>query len=74
MKINQMEEKWISTTVAIICDSCNRKYDDLMEMQEFLSFDTIGGFNSIHGDGTRIQTDICQYCYPEILGKCLRIS
>ena len=59
-----------------ICDICGTEYDytkpDDFEIQEFVHIDTVGGYGSIFGDGTRIVSDICQKCLEEKLGKYLR--
>ena len=57
--------------VSIICDCCKREYDD-MELQEFLSCSTIGGYNSVFGDGVSMSFDLCQYCVKELLGKYIQ--
>lgn len=54
---------------SITCDHCGKEYNDLMEIQEFLNYSNIGGYNSIFGDGNKIEFDLCQYCLKEILNK-----
>jgi len=64
------ETKEITITAAIKCDRCENTYDDIMEMQEFLSWkDQCGYGNKTFGDGTHISIDLCQYCLREVLGE-----
>ena len=54
------------------CDICHTKYkypDDSIEIDEFARFDFVGGYNSVFGDGNRVQVDICQHCFQRILLK-----
>ena len=50
----------------IECDICHKKYTDhgwdLFEKQEFLNIDTVGGYDSVFGDGAKIKYNICQHC------------
>lgn len=52
---------------SIVCDICKREYTDDMELQEFVFIDSIGGYNSVFGDGNKIQFDICQHCLKKII-------
>jgi hypothetical protein len=62
---------------AIICDCCGREsvlgIDDF-EVQEFVSIDFVGGYQSIFGDGNHVALDICQYCLKDKLGAWLKIQ
>lgn len=49
------------------CDICHTNYDDMMDVQEFIKINYVGGFRSIFGDGNRLQIDICQHCFKRIL-------
>ena len=61
--------------VAITCDACKKKYDDPMEMQEFLKWkDTCGYGNMTFGDMSVVELDLCQYCVKSILGDYVRVS
>lgn len=40
-----------------------------LEAQEAFSFNQIGGYSSIFGDGSEIYIDLCQHCFKEKLGK-----
>ena len=59
----------VEETQSIICDICKKEIDDVMEIQEFLCIRQIGGYNSIFGDMSEINLDVCQYCLDDILGK-----
>lgn len=66
--INYREEQTIRKLYdSITCDMCNKTYDTITEMQEFLSYENTGGYTSVFGDGTRVTLDICQYCQKEKL-------
>ena len=61
------------------CDKCHKKFDvenkdDIYEIQEFLHFRNTGGYDSIFGDGTEIEIDLCQHCTKEVLGQYIRIG
>lgn len=60
--------------VSVTCDVCGKTYDDVMEIQEFLFINLDGGFNSIFGDESKIECEVCQHCLKELLGKYLRVS
>ena len=59
---------------SITCDVCGREYADIMETQEFVIVDTIGGYSSIFTDGGKIQLDMCQHCFKEKLGEYVRVE
>jgi hypothetical protein len=54
---------------SITCDKCGKEYDvdDVLELQEFLHINFVGGYGSVFGDGYRIECDICQYCLKEMI-------
>ena len=58
------------------CDCCQReiKTDDHFEWQEILFIKIMGGYGSIFGDGTIVETQLCQYCVKKLLGEFLRES
>jgi len=68
---SQMIEE--SVLISVTCDVCNKtfKANDL-EIQEFISIDFVGGYNSIFGDGTKVKGDICQHCLNLYLGPYLK--
>jgi len=58
---------------SIICDKCQKEYfynnpDDLLEIEEFFEIQHSCGFNSIFGDNSFIELDICQHCMSELIG------
>ena len=73
MKHTILEMHQVEKIEAITCDACKVKYDDSMEMQEFLCHSDRGGFSSVFGDGYLIEIDLCQHCVKEILGPYLRV-
>jgi len=48
-EINQIARELVSMT----CDKCHVTEDDVMEMQEWLKLDIVGGYASLLGDGER---------------------
>lgn len=59
---------------AYICDCCKTKITDLMQMQEMMNWGIIGGYDSIFGDGRKIEIDLCQHCIKKLLGNYLRVE
>ena len=51
-----------------ICDWCNKEVTkkDIINWQEFIHINEIGGYGSVFGDGSQIKLDICQDCFYEI--------
>ena len=61
--------------VSIVCDRCKKEKDtmnDIMDIQEWLHINFVGGYASIFGDLDEYECDLCQQCTKEILGKYLR--
>lgn len=62
----------------ITCDCCGKSYKtkgiNLLETQEFLSWEHSCGINSQFGDGNVLRLDLCQTCVDEVLGKYLKIE
>jgi hypothetical protein len=61
--------------VAIICDKCKKEYhiEDIGEFQEFHYIRHTCGYDSIFGDDSIIECDICQHCLMRILDGAYRI-
>lgn len=72
-------ETLVSSVVSITCDCCGNTYEDLMEMQEFLSYSDTCGYGAEpsryhYADGDIISIDMCQYCKFRILGNYMRVE
>jgi antitoxin CcdA len=63
-----------SVITSIVCDVCKKEFNDIFEMQEFVTINKNCGYESIFGDCSIIDIDICQYCFKELLAKYARIS
>ena len=59
-----------------ICDKCGRTHDceDVMEVQEFHFIRFTGGYNSVFGDETMVECDICQHCLKAMIGDIARTA
>lgn len=63
------------TLISITCDCCKQEYNDIGEMQEFLSHnDTCGYYNKTFGDETKWSIDLCQHCVKLLLGQYIQIE
>lgn len=72
--MKKLKWKQIQAISAYVCDRCGREADlDDMEAMEFISIESVGGYQSIFGDGSQVSLDICQYCLKETLGEWLKI-
>ena len=56
----------------ISCDCCKKEFADIMDRQEFICINVVGGYNSFIGDGVHYQCDLCSSCVKKILGEYLR--
>lgn len=72
MKEKKFEEVKREVVTAIICDRCKKRYDNDMDLQEFLYIGFTGGYTSVFGDMTRVEADICQDCLKELIGDFCR--
>lgn len=60
---------------SITCDVCKTTHStDEMYTDEFFSFNSIGGYTSVFGDGNQIEIDVCQDCFKKLLGNYARIN
>ena len=65
----------VNTCMSVTCDICNKTYDDIIEMQEFINIRERCGYgNMTFGDCTEISLDMCQYCFKERLGEYVRLG
>jgi hypothetical protein len=58
----------------VTCDICGTVYkldnqNEELEIQEFQFIRHTGGYNSVFGDETEIQCDICQHCFHKIISS-----
>ena len=56
----------------IICDKCGKissLESQVMDLQEWMHYEFIGGYKSIFGDGGEYEIDLCQQCTKELLGQ-----
>ena len=71
--------KQVSKTVQepelLKCDICGKEYpaDDL-ETQEFQHIHFTGGYDSVFGDGTEVECDVCQHCLHKLIGEYCRLK
>ncbi|MCK5023832.1 MAG: hypothetical protein KAS04_06660 [Candidatus Aenigmarchaeota archaeon] len=74
MKNYREEEKTTihSELISVTCDKCGKETPDLLDFQEWLYIDFVGGYASIFGDFTKVQAEICQECLLEIIGGFCR--
>ena len=56
---------------SVTCDVCKNAIplDDILELQEMVSIEFVGGYGSVFGDGEQVSIDMCQDCFKEILGE-----
>ncbi len=62
-----------SRVVSVTCDCCKKEFTDILDTQEFLHIDDIGGYCSAIGDEDHYVCDLCSCCVKQLLGKYLRI-
>ena len=74
MEILKTEKRDVVMIEAYICDSCKKHIDDVMEIQEMMIWRTVGGYNSVFGDGAKISMDLCQHCVKKHLGHLMTIE
>jgi hypothetical protein len=71
----EYQEKVMHVIGAFTCDRCGRRMTpDDPHWQEKLSVSLCGGFDSIFGDGCKVEVDLCDRCVAEALGAWLRIT
>lgn len=60
---------------SITCDRCRQTWQaNTIDAAELISIDFIGGYDSVFGDGSQVELDLCQRCLKETLGQWLRVS
>jgi len=67
----EIVEREMQTLESITCDVCKNTIplDDILELQEMVSIEFVGGYGSVFGDGEQVSIDMCQDCFKEILGE-----
>jgi hypothetical protein len=61
--------------VALTCDRCGKRHDDVLERQEFLRWKDTGGYgNMAFGDMCKLELDLCQHCVKDTLGQWVRVD
>jgi hypothetical protein len=74
------ETEYVIHEVSIVCDICNKEFSylekaDILEIQEFYQINFTGGYDSVFGDGTIVQCDVCQHCLLKMIqGKYREIE
>jgi len=63
------EMKEVEVIEKVLCDKCKKEIMDILEWQEMLHIDFVGGYSSVFGDGTRVQCNLCQYCLKELINN-----
>ena len=70
-----MKRVLVDAVSDITCDRCGRTDEaDSMEAQEYLTYASVGGYDSIFGDGCPIGIDLCQHCVKAVMGPWLRVG
>lgn len=73
--MKRMGQQTVEVVSAYICDRCGREFGtDDPEAHEFISIDFVAGYDSLFGDGNKVDLDICQHCLKETVGTWLRIQ
>ena len=73
-KTEKIEQK---IPISVTCDVCKKTYkldgnDDIIEAQEFVYVNFLGGFGSVFGDGVEMELQVCQHCFKEKFGDYVR--
>lgn len=57
------------------CDRCGKTLtNEQPEHQEILHIDFMGGYDSVFGDGVKVECDLCQECLKVLIGDFCRTS
>lgn len=71
-----MVSKMVETEVSIKCDNpeCGKEVEsDSVEGQEFISIGHVCGYGSAFGDNKRVELDLCDSCFKNLLGHLARV-
>lgn len=69
-KIEEVKEQILE----VECDSCKSKTDDPMEISNFHHINFSAGFGSIFGDMNKVEADICDLCFHDLISSFARIQ
>ena len=61
--------------VSVTCDRCGKidnAETDIMDLQEWQHIHFVGGYDSVFGDGSEYECDLCQQCFRLLLGGYLK--
>jgi len=78
MRISELVCYEKQEVVGATCDVCKTSYNkqqdpnDVLELQEFVYIDFVGGYGSVFGDMDRHQLDVCQHCLKKAFGQFFR--
>lgn len=69
--------KHLTQPDTVVCDRCGRAMRanaPNLEHQERLTISFRAGSDSVFGDGSLVESDLCQHCVQEVLGPWLRVT
>ena len=70
--MKEYKETTAHEITAVTCDICGKRFDAIMDLQEFLHINFVGGFTSVFGDMIQVRCDICQDCLKVKLGEYMK--
>ena len=59
---------------SLTCDRCKKQINDSMQLQEAISLQFTGGYDSVFDDGATVEVDLCQDCLKDLIGEFCRIK
>ena len=67
--------KPVTEISAFTCDRCGKyvSINDCFEFQEAHHISFVGGYDSVFGDGVKVECDLCQTCLLDLIGGIFRI-
>lgn len=64
-----------TVVVGFKCDRCGKEVrDDDSEHQEAVHINFVGGYDSVFGDGMKVECDLCQNCLQDLIKGFCRVS
>lgn len=73
MKIFETHRVEAQILVSHVCNRCGRDLTADTEKHESLEIAFVAGYDSVFGDGNKVEGDFCQHCIQELLGQWLCI-